>query len=549
MSERNYRRQTEYHHTNTGRYKPRRRESAIARINRVIPNGVTQPDPLEAWRQVRKLPLSDHELWLDTSMIRVNGGTQSRAEINPFKVDEYTDWMRQGVDFPAIMVFFDGQDYWLADGFHRWHAVKQAGIPEIKCEVRQGTRRDAVLYSVGANWTHGLGRNNADKRRAVMMLLSDPEWSNWSNVVIARHCRVDEKTVRNIRKEIVTSENPKLVPNPAPLERTFVTRHGTPATMKVSSIGQESVRQKVIHQRAPEPIKERLQENEIGVETAYRLTLALENLPVTDRETIAGMVGDNVEKIQILNRLYEGSHRSTSSDTYAEVIAAGGFSYNHQGKSMWLDWQRAPVEKIKFALEQKAREHRQMIIDARRAEAFSTPLPIGKYRCIVIDPPYPVEKIEREVRPNQTRDLDYPTMTLDEIAALPVRDLAVEAGTHLYLWTTHKYLPAALDLMRGWGFTYQCMFTWVKPTGMTPYSWMYNTELVLFGHLGDLPLTALGLKLHFEAPVIGHSIKPDVFYTDRVIPASPGPRIEMFARKQREGFHVWGNEVQQCAAM
>lgn len=173
---------------------------------------------------------------------------------------------------------------------------------------------------------------------------------------------------------------------------------------------------------------------------------------------------------------------------------------------------------------------------------ITPPLPDGKYRCIVIDPPWPMEKIDRDVRPKQSHYLDYPIMSLEDIAALPVGDFASDDGCHLYLWVTQKFLPAGLDLLTAWGFQYQCVLTWVKPTGITPYSWMYNSEHVLFGTCGGLRLQQMGLKLTFEAPAVGHSVKPDVFYA-RVALASPEPRLEMFARDLREGFEVWGNEV------
>lgn len=178
----------------------------------------------------------------------------------------------------------------------------------------------------------------------------------------------------------------------------------------------------------------------------------------------------------------------------------------------------------------------------RPAPAISSPLPGGKYRCIVIDPPWPMQKLEREERPWQGRSLDYPIMSLDEIYSLPIPDLADPAGCHVYLWVTQKYLPAGLELFEAWGVRYQCLLTWVKPTGITPYSWMYNTEHVLFGRIGNLQLTRLGLKLSFDAPVTRHSEKPAVFF-ERVIAASPGPRLEMFARQPRDGFDAWGNEV------
>jgi N6-adenosine-specific RNA methylase IME4 len=175
------------------------------------------------------------------------------------------------------------------------------------------------------------------------------------------------------------------------------------------------------------------------------------------------------------------------------------------------------------------------------------PLPDGKFSCIVIDPPWPIQKIETLRRPDQGVRLDYPVMTLDDIAKLPVAEKAAD-NCHIYLWVTHKFLPAGLGLLDEWGFRYQCVMTWWKHTGMSPYSWMYDTEHVLFGHRGNLPLLKMGMRLHMDAPNVrgGHSTKPDVFY-ERVLAASPGPRLEMFARRERDGFTPWGNEVGDAA--
>ena len=173
------------------------------------------------------------------------------------------------------------------------------------------------------------------------------------------------------------------------------------------------------------------------------------------------------------------------------------------------------------------------------------PLPTGRFRCIVIDPPWPVEKIVRDVRP-QTRVLEYSTMSLDEIAALDIPTLADPAGCHVYLWVTHKFLPEGLRFFDEWGVKYQCVMTWVKNVGMTPFSWMYSTEHVLYGTAGSLPLLRMGLRLDFAERVQGHSVKPDAFY-ERVLAASPEPRLEMFARRERDGFLVWGNEVADVA--
>jgi N6-adenosine-specific RNA methylase IME4 len=133
-------------------------------------------------------------------------------------------------------------------------------------------------------------------------------------------------------------------------------------------------------------------------------------------------------------------------------------------------------------------------------------------------------------------------MPVDKIEALPIRKKADPAGCHLYLWVTHRFLPDGLRLMAAWGFKYHCLLTWIKPEGMVPFSWMFSTEHVLFGYRGKFACDRPGLRVHFEAPRTGHSRKPDVFY-DRARAFSPGPRLAMFEREQREGFEVWGNEL------
>lgn len=168
------------------------------------------------------------------------------------------------------------------------------------------------------------------------------------------------------------------------------------------------------------------------------------------------------------------------------------------------------------------------------------PLPSGQYHAIVADPPWPMEKISREVRPNQ-KEMDYPVMSVDEIADLPVGRLA-GPDAHLYLWTTQRFLPDALRIAERWGFAYQCLMTWVKNVGFTPFSWMYSTEHVVFATKGNLPLERKGLRLDFTGKVREHSRKPDEFY-DLVTAASPNPRVELFSRQERKGFTHYGDET------
>ena len=131
--------------------------------------------------------------------IRADIQAQPRSSIMMDTVSDYIERMSEGDEFPPLTVFHDGAVYWLGDGFHRYHAAVGCGLAEFPCDIREGGLREAILHSVGANATHGLRRTNEDKRRAVMKMLNDPEWTEWSNREIARHCGVAEGTVRNWR--------------------------------------------------------------------------------------------------------------------------------------------------------------------------------------------------------------------------------------------------------------------------------------------------------------------------------------------------------------
>lgn len=136
--------------------------------------------------------------------IRLDGGTQSRAELSDDVIQEYAAYYADKVEMPPVVVYFDGTDRWLADGFHRVMAAKWSGIARIAAEIVQGSQRDAVLYSCGANAKHGMRRTNADKRRAVGVLLRDDEWAAKSDRWIADQCGVSHPFVIGLRPQVVT---------------------------------------------------------------------------------------------------------------------------------------------------------------------------------------------------------------------------------------------------------------------------------------------------------------------------------------------------------
>lgn len=173
--------------------------------------------------------------------IRTDGGTQMRAALDEDTVEQYMEAMRAHGgwgEFPAAVIYYDGSQYWLADGFHRVEALRRLDAMEVNvlADVRSGERRDAILHAASANSTHGLRRTHADKRRSVETLLRDSDWSSWSDREIARRCAVGHQLVARVRAELASlDENPVTETE----QRTYTTRHGTTATMRTAAINAE----------------------------------------------------------------------------------------------------------------------------------------------------------------------------------------------------------------------------------------------------------------------------------------------------------------------
>lgn len=178
-----------------------------------------------------------------------------------------------------------------------------------------------------------------------------------------------------------------------------------------------------------------------------------------------------------------------------------------------------------------------------------------KYGTVVADPPWQYRKSARRGDENHSRNFVddlYPSMTMKEIAALPIADLAAD-NAHLYLWATNPRLfsdrPPADDfgpfqIMRAWGFRYVTMLSWIKQgsPGMGSY-FRIDTEHILFGVRGTCPIApSERISNVIYAPKSRHSAKPESFL-DVVERVSPGPYLELFARRNRMGWSTWGNEV------
>lgn len=177
----------------------------------------------------------------------------------------------------------------------------------------------------------------------------------------------------------------------------------------------------------------------------------------------------------------------------------------------------------------------------------------GRYRSIVVDPPWDQGKTgRRKVRPAQGTRLEYPTVTAVRLESLPVAEWAAPQS-FIWLWATNSkerstgapILRLAFDLLEAWGFTYYTTITWNKKTGPCPFGpYQVTTEHALFGYRGKARFAreSLGkLQTCFSEPVLGHSVKPASFY-QAIAQFFPGPRLDVFARAGHAGFDGWGDE-------
>ena len=237
--------------------------------------------------------------YLALNEIQLDDTTKPRVCLNLKHIKVLEHQIEDGQKLDPVVVFYDGESYWLADGFHRWYAHRNQEEEVIACAIHQGSRRDAVLYSVGANADNkpALPRSQEDKRRAVMTLLNDPEWSAWSDREIARLCKVHHSTVSTIR-QLSTSDlssnvsSQSLTGELASHKRTYKTRHGTVAKMNTANIGKKAALTNVSQVAAKDY-------NFLGLTNLNTLTLAnstrqmiqLKNLhmekPVSSRTLVA----------------------------------------------------------------------------------------------------------------------------------------------------------------------------------------------------------------------------------------------------------------------
>ena len=169
---------------------------------------------------------------LNALTIRIDGGTQARASLNQDVVNDYAEKMKEGEVFPPVIVFYDGSEYWLSDGFHRYFAHKLNGFSSIDCDVHEGTLDDATLFSFTTNGKHGLGWTAEDKRNIIIKMLRHPIWSQWTNAEIARQANISKMTVGRVKKSLEADS----VKTDEPQKKNFTHKSGKTSSIDVSKL-------------------------------------------------------------------------------------------------------------------------------------------------------------------------------------------------------------------------------------------------------------------------------------------------------------------------
>jgi N6-adenosine-specific RNA methylase IME4 len=210
---------------------------------------------------------------------------------------------------------------------------------------------------------------------------------------------------------------------------------------------------------------------------------------------------------------------------------------NHDQAAELLAWAEAEGATVK--------QLRERVREIKATDA--PPLPEGVYRVIYADPPW--EYGDKRAS-DGSAESQYPTMSIDEICAMPVRDMAA-ADSVLFLWATAPLLVEAVRVVEAWGFTYKAQFVWDKVKGFNGHYNDVRHELLLIATRGSCVPAVESLDPSIvQEKRTKHSRKPDCFYEliERLYPVGDETHVELFARRSRDGWTAWGNQVDRAKA-
>jgi N6-adenosine-specific RNA methylase IME4 len=186
---------------------------------------------------------------------------------------------------------------------------------------------------------------------------------------------------------------------------------------------------------------------------------------------------------------------------------------------------------------------RERVRAIRNADA--PPLPNGVYRVIYADPPWEYGDKRTNDEQSGSAESQYPTMSIDELCGLGVREIAASDSV-LFLWATAPCLPEAMQVIEAWGFTYKAQFVWDKVKGFNGHYNDVRHELLLVATRGSCVPKVESLDPSIvQEKRTRHSKKPDRFYEliERLYPLGGQTHVELFARRSRDGWCSWGNQV------
>lgn len=357
-------------------------------------------------------------------------------------------------------------------------------------EIRGGGHRHAAFVMLG--------------RETIPAIVSE------DNDLRAELAEIDENLIRNeyspAEREIAIARRKAIYEALHPETRLGATGKGRP---KVRQVGEA----KAPVERFSKATAEATGQSERSIQ---RSVSRVESIGADDLQRVIGTTLDKGEEIDALAKL--------SPEKREEVIAKA----EEGGKVS-----------AKIAVKQERRDEREVeLADKQRA------LPDQKFGVILADPEWRFETYSRDTGMDRAADNHYPTSATDVIASRPVNEIAADDCV-LFLWATVPMLPNALRVMDEWGFTYKSHFIWNKDKFGTGY-WSRNKhELLLVGTRGNVPAPAMGEQAQsvIDAPVRLHSEKPAAFYLliESYFPNLP--KIELNARRAREGWEAWGLEA------
>lgn len=243
--------------------------------------------------------------------------------------------------------------------------------------------------------------------------------------------------------------------------------------------------------------------------------------------------GQYAEAVETVERAVPGFSQAIAAPRQAVIKAAAIIEKSPEKAAEILNGNKSIADV-------KREERREEIIERLESVAAIEAKEVsGVFDVIVIDPPWQMQKIERDVRPNQS-EFDYPTMSEEELAAM---EIPAADDCHVWVWTTHKFMPMTLRLLDAWGMKYVCTFVWHKPGGFQPIGLpQYNCEFAIYARIGTPEFVdTKAFNTCFTAPRGAHSEKPEEFY-ELVRRVTAGRKLDMFNRRAIDGFEVWGNE-------